>query len=635
MENTGILFTSLVSFLIFLSAFFLGAYVYNKRRFLKNAFEMRQYSFFLFATAGVWFFVAIRLLFAWAENDYYNKILFIADQIFVFISGLPIAGYLALRIFKNRFVFKITLFIYFLALVLGVYSLFTGEITEVGTTYFASKLQVCDFTFGLFMTIILPLLWASFYDTVSGIIAWLKSKKTEDPFGFVYSSIIMVYLALGIFDEKGFIAGYELVFFRLLFVAVFLAAFVNFHFQFVKSGADSTGQPTPLTGAGSASASSSARKGVIFRRVVILLIFLSLIPVTFASFLIITSYNTAISSIESCGDVSSLDIAILRENVTIQVFLVLLLLVILVLFAGILAARSITRPISILLRGVKEIAGGNLDVRFNIKSDNELGDLAEAFNEMAQKLKDQREREQLVARLKTEFISIAAHQLRTPLSSVKWILKMLLEGDFGALNEQQKEFVEKGYESNDRMIHLVNDLLDASRIEEGRFGFQFVVSDLKEFLSELVNEAEVNAREKKIVVEADLPQGEMRLIFDPNRLKLALSNLLDNAIHYTPEGGKVRVSAKTVENFIKVSVSDTGVGIPESQKSRVFSKFFRADNVIRLQTEGTGLGLYLAKNIIEKHGGKIWFESIEGKGTTFYFTLPVARSSVNLSPFEN
>jgi two-component system sensor histidine kinase VicK len=113
-----------------------------------------------------------------------------------------------------------------------------------------------------------------------------------------------------------------------------------------------------------------------------------------------------------------------------------------------------------------------------------------------------------------------------------------------------------------------------------------------------------------------------KIRFDSERIKLALQNLVDNAIAYTPSGGKVEVSLKRKKNCVEVAVKDTGVGIPKEQASRVFSKFFRGSNVVKLDTEGTGLGLYITKNIIEKHGGKIWFESKEGKGTTFYFTLP-------------
>jgi PAS domain S-box-containing protein len=235
-------------------------------------------------------------------------------------------------------------------------------------------------------------------------------------------------------------------------------------------------------------------------------------------------------------------------------------------------------------------------------------------------------REKTLERLKTEFISIAAHQLRTPLSSVKWILKMMVDGDLGTLLLEQKEFVRKAYEANEKMIRLVNDLLDISRIEEGKFGFNFSKYDFNKFMKEVVASFKEQAERGKVKLKLKIGKSALPLVFDQQRIKMSLSNLLDNAIRYTMPQGEITVSVAEKEDFAEVSIKDTGVGIPEEQKDRIFSKFFRADNVVRMQTEGTGLGLYLCKNIIEKHGGKIWFESKEGKGTSFYFTLPKKHS---------
>ncbi|MBU4332352.1 PAS domain-containing protein, partial [Patescibacteria group bacterium] len=201
-------------------------------------------------------------------------------------------------------------------------------------------------------------------------------------------------------------------------------------------------------------------------------------------------------------------------------------------------------------------------------------------------------REKEVDKMKSEFISIAAHQLRTPLSSVKWTLKMLLDGDLGALSAKQREFTEKGYNSNERMIYLVNDLLDISRIEEGKFGFEFSKNDFNEFMEGIASSFKQQAKKGGVNLKYKVANSPLFLVFDPQRLKMAVSNILDNAIRYTTPGGKVTISVATDGDFIKVSIEDTGAGIPENQQSRVFSKFFRGDNVVRMQTEGTGLGLY-------------------------------------------
>lgn len=238
-------------------------------------------------------------------------------------------------------------------------------------------------------------------------------------------------------------------------------------------------------------------------------------------------------------------------------------------------------------------------------------------------------RERLLGRMKSEFVSIAAHQLRTPLSAIKWTLKLLLDGDAGTLSKEQTDFISKGYEINERMIKLVNDLLSAARIEEGRFGYEFTDMDIGEFLDvAIVGYADLVKR-RGIELKLEKIQEKLQPIYgDAEKLSLALNNLLDNAVKYTPPGGAVTIKLDKKENFILISISDNGVGIPAEEQKRVFSKFFRASNVIKMETEGTGLGLFIVRNIIKRHGGDINFSSSVGKGTIFTFTLPTKKELV-------
>src|SRR3989344_2571259 len=217
-------------------------------------------------------------------------------------------------------------------------------------------------------------------------------------------------------------------------------------------------------------------------------------------------------------------------------------------------------------------------------------------------------REELIGRLKSEFVSIAAHQLRTPLSALKWTIRLLLDGDAGELTASQQEFLGKGYIINERMIKLVNDLLNAARIEEGRFGYDFSEVDLKALLGSIAESFASLAEARKVSLKFEkLPETLPKIYADPEKLNLALSNLLDNAIKYTSAGGSVTLRLKRKGDWAEISVAETGVGIPETDKRRVFSKFFRASNVIRMETSGTGLGLFIAQNIIRRHGGAIKF----------------------------
>ena len=235
-------------------------------------------------------------------------------------------------------------------------------------------------------------------------------------------------------------------------------------------------------------------------------------------------------------------------------------------------------------------------------------------------------REKMVEAMKSEFVSIAAHQLRTPLAAIKWTMKMLLEGDLGELNEGQMELVNKVYISNERMVNLINDLLNVSRIEEGKYLYKPELVHIEDIVEPLLESYRIEMERRGIDFKIKKPKEKTPTVaVDNEKITLVIQNFLDNAMKYTPKGGSVEISIDYDKdiNRVRVSVKDSGVGIPKNQQLRMFSKFFRAANVIRMETEGSGLGLFISKNIVEAHGGKIWFESEEGKGSTFYFNLPV------------
>lgn len=237
-------------------------------------------------------------------------------------------------------------------------------------------------------------------------------------------------------------------------------------------------------------------------------------------------------------------------------------------------------------------------------------------------------REKLLNMMKSEFLTIAAHQLRTPLSAVKWTLKTILDGDLGGINLRQKDFLEKGYMTNERMIHLVGDLLDASRIEEGRFGYEFKEEDIVGFVEGIINDLEQRFRQKELKVDFQKIPEKQILFFDREKMALALNNILDNSINYTSEGGSIKVSFRQEPPYFEILVEDSGVGIPKSQRSRLYTKFFRGDNVIRMQTEGSGLGLFIARNIVIAHGGEMKIDSEEGRGTIATFRMPIKKELV-------
>jgi signal transduction histidine kinase len=226
--------------------------------------------------------------------------------------------------------------------------------------------------------------------------------------------------------------------------------------------------------------------------------------------------------------------------------------------------------------------------------------------------------------IKSNFISVAAHQLRTPLTCIKWTIDMILSDSLGPLTTKQRGFLMKGYESNERMIILVNDMLVADRAESDRMPYQFAPLQIVDLVNNVLYEVTAMASKKNITIEmAPLSAPLPHVIVDAEKIRAVIQNLLENAIKYTPNGGKINVAASATPESIQVTIKDTGIGIPEEQQSNIFGRFFRAPNAIRIQTDGSGLGLFITKSIVERHGGKIWFESVQNQGTTFYFTLPI------------
>jgi len=233
-------------------------------------------------------------------------------------------------------------------------------------------------------------------------------------------------------------------------------------------------------------------------------------------------------------------------------------------------------------------------------------------------------REKLIDRMKSEFVSFSAHQLKTPLATIKWALKMFSDGDLGKITKEQKEIITKTYQTNERMISLVEDLLNLARIEEGKYLYKPIFVQIEEIIQSVINSYQEKIKRKEIRLEFKKPKEKLpKVKVDVEKIKLAIENFIENAIKYTPVGGEVKVSLSGDKKRLEFSVQDNGIGIPKDQQDKMFTKFFRASNATKMESEGSGLGLFITKNIIEAHGGRIWFESEEGKGTTFHFTVPL------------
>jgi len=224
--------------------------------------------------------------------------------------------------------------------------------------------------------------------------------------------------------------------------------------------------------------------------------------------------------------------------------------------------------------------------------------------------------------MKSEFISIVSHQLRAPLSNLRWTIDLLMSGRIAQVSEKQIIYLGMLKENSQRMEGLVSDLLTVSRLEADDFSFNPKKASLVELTKKLISRFGPFARasniEIKLIVKEDLPE----IFFDPLQIEQVISNLLDNATHYIKGKGLVEIRLERKGELVYFEIKDNGIGIPKADQKYIFQKFFRSENALKNQAQGSGLGLYIAKAIIKKSRGKIDFVSEEGRGSTFWFTLP-------------
>jgi PAS domain S-box-containing protein len=231
-----------------------------------------------------------------------------------------------------------------------------------------------------------------------------------------------------------------------------------------------------------------------------------------------------------------------------------------------------------------------------------------------------------VNKTKDEFMSLASHQLRTPATGVKQYIGMLLEGFAGKLTDQQYDILQRAYDSNDRQIATVNDLLRVAQVDAGSIVLNKVPTDLIELIEDVIDEQADSFKKRKQRLIIEKPASIKKVIVDDIRLRMAIENLVDNASKYTKEGGTINISIYAIKEMVHIDVRDTGVGIQRSDIPKLFTKFFRIPNKLSSAQNGSGLGLYWAKKVVELHGGELSVTSILGTGSVFSITIPQGSS---------
>lgn len=276
------------------------------------------------------------------------------------------------------------------------------------------------------------------------------------------------------------------------------------------------------------------------------------------------------------------------------------------------------------------------ELRFEeIKAFN--AELQRKIDEATRELKDSNEKLQRLDEAKDEFISMASHQLRTPLTTVKGYLSMVLEGDVGKVAPAQKKVLEEAYDSAQRMVFLIGDFLNVSRLQTGKFIMEWASADLSKVIDQEISQLQASATSRKLRLVYDAPASFPEMVVDETKLRQVMMNFIDNAIYYSKPDTTIDISLVKLTDEVVFKVTDHGIGVPMSERPRLFTKFYRASNAKKQRPDGTGIGLFMAKKVIVAHGGSVIFESKEGQGSTFGFRLPLKHDVEELEeqPEEN
>ena len=243
--------------------------------------------------------------------------------------------------------------------------------------------------------------------------------------------------------------------------------------------------------------------------------------------------------------------------------------------------------------------------------------------EELEKLKKENEELKKTSAVKSDWISISAHELRTSLAANKWMLKMFLDRDFGDITTEQAGFMKKAFDGTERMLGLVNDMLSVNHTQDATLEYHFQKADIVSILDDVIFDFHGESFKKGIEIIFLRPNPiPLPITMDAEKIRVVIQNLIENALKYSNAGTTVIISVKDDATTLQVSFKDQGIGIPTEDQSKIFEKFFRATNAKAKDEIGSGLGLYTTKSIIESHKGNLWFESIPGSGTTFFFTIP-------------
>lgn len=359
-------------------------------------------------------------------------------------------------------------------------------------------------------------------------------------------------------------------------------------------------------------------------RLVILLVGIAVIPLAVLAGTSLALVEQAAGAESLASDLTQTYLNDILANVTVTVVIVTLI--------AVAVAKSLSNPIEKLRRSAGEIARGNLDVEVRPSTSDEIGELTTQFDYMRKQiikdrseLKEQAEELQKSQAAKQEFASMVTHELKTPLVPIIGYGSMFLGGQLGNLTPEQKQKLEIMYSSAERLTRLIQDVLDVQKLDLGEMHFDIEQVSARRIIEDSINSLKPQAEAKGVTLLNRL-NDDLAFTCDYGRIMQVLNNLVNNGIKFSPSSGKIEIGAYLKDGSVIFSIKDEGVGIPKDKQGRLFTKFYQVDTSMTRKAGGTGLGLVICKGIVEAHKGKIWFESEEGKGSIFTFSIPMGET---------
>ena len=361
----------------------------------------------------------------------------------------------------------------------------------------------------------------------------------------------------------------------------------------------------------------------------------------FFYFLFFSIFTIATISLIALWTFKNTDLILTAEEINTLVsafrgnfIFVILLVIIPGIFLSFRISEYIASPIRLINQNLKEVAQGNLDIETKTQRQDEFGNMILLFNEMVNRLKEVKARNQEISKIKSNFITVASHQLRTPVAGVRFGLDVLSSEIKGQLNEDQRKIINECIQRNNETIQNIDDLLITSRIEEDNFPYDMESVCIKTLMNEILKDFEMESKIKKKKINFnDKLSDIIKIVADKNRIKTVISNLIENAIDYGTKDTDIEVNLETEGEYVLIQVENYGIGIKKEDEEKIFTQFFRADNAIATKPNGIGLGLFISKKIIDYHKGKIIaFSSPQTNKTIFSVYLPIPKSLITEKP---